>query len=62
MPRSPDTFIKDSVCNACYQLMSTPQIVEFLSQLAKDAAFCQKVAYARLYYLKETKMLEQFRS
>ena len=54
----PDRYIKDSVCNACYSLMSNVNIVNFLKQLAEDLEFIQKVAYARVYYLNETKMLE----
>lgn len=55
----PERYIKDSVCNACYHLMSTGKIIEFLVQLAEDSEFKQKVAYARVYYLKETKMVVQ---
>lgn len=56
----PERYIKDSVCNACYNLMSNSKIVEFLTQLAKDFEFKRKVAYARVYYLKETKMAELY--
>jgi hypothetical protein len=38
--------------------MSNGEIVEFLFQLAEDYEFKRKVAYARVYYLKETKMVE----
>ncbi len=54
----PQKYIKDSVCNACYNLMSNKEIVEFLTQLTKDFEFKRKVAYARVYYLKETTMAE----
>ena len=54
----PQKYIKNSVCNACYNLMSNGKIVEFLLQLAEDYEFKRKVAYARVYYLKETKMVE----
>lgn len=56
----PERYIKDSVCNACYNLMSNSKIVEFLTQLAKDFEFKRRVAFARLYYLKETKMVELY--
>lgn len=54
----PERYIKDSVCNACYNLMSNEKIVNFLTELANDHEFKRKVAYARVYYLKETKMVE----
>jgi MoaA/NifB/PqqE/SkfB family radical SAM enzyme len=54
----PEIYIKDSVCNACYSLMSNSKIVEFLTQLAMDFEFKRKIAYARVYYLKETNMAE----
>jgi len=56
----PERYIKDSVCNACYHLMSSGKIVEFLAQLAEDFEFKQKVAYARVYYLKEPQMAEHY--
>ncbi len=54
----PERYIKDSVCNACYHLMSSDKIIEFLAKLAGDNEFRQKVAYARMYYLHETRMVE----
>jgi MoaA/NifB/PqqE/SkfB family radical SAM enzyme len=54
----PERYIKDSVCNACYKLMSNSRIIAFLFQLDRDVEFKRKVAYARVYYLKETKMVE----
>lgn len=54
----PEAYIKDSVCNACYTLMSHGKIVEFLAQLAEDFEFVRRVAYARAYYLHESNMVE----
>jgi MoaA/NifB/PqqE/SkfB family radical SAM enzyme len=54
----PESYIEDSVCNACYHLMSNDKIVTFLTQLANDLDFERKVAYARAHYLKDFKMLE----
>lgn len=54
----PARYIKDSVCNACYTLMASDGIVRFLSELGEDPEFRRKVAYARLYYLQEARMLE----
>lgn len=53
----PDRYIKESVCDACYKLMSNERIVAFLVQLGQDAAFQRKVAYARAYYLNEPEMV-----
>jgi MoaA/NifB/PqqE/SkfB family radical SAM enzyme len=54
----PDTFVKHSICHACYCLMSDARIAEFLSELATDAEFREKVAYGRVYYLRETKAVQ----
>jgi hypothetical protein len=40
--------------------MSSDKLVDFLFQLATDSEFQQKVAYARMYYLNETKMVELY--
>jgi organic radical activating enzyme len=53
----PQKYIKDSICDACYALMSSTKIVEFLNQLAEDFEFKRKVAYARVYYLNEMEMM-----
>jgi len=53
----PQTYFGNSVCNACYDLMASPQICAFLQELALDPAFQRKVAYARVYYMKETEMV-----
>lgn len=55
----PDAYIKGSVCNACYSLMSNRRIVAFFDQLTVDPEFRRKVAYARVYYLQENEMAEQ---
>lgn len=54
----PESYIEGSVCHACYGLMSNPQLVQFLNELMTDKEFQRKVAYARLYYLKELEMLQ----
>ena len=53
----PKTYIKNSVCHACYELMSTPEIVSFLGELSEDREFTRKVAYGRVYYLNEPQMV-----
>ncbi len=54
----PEHYIKDSICNACYNLMSNTKIVDFLFQLTKNLEFKRKVANARLYYLNEARIVE----
>jgi hypothetical protein len=55
----PEAYIQGSVCNACYSLMSREEIVQFLDHLAQDFEFRRRVAYARVYYLRETRMVER---
>jgi hypothetical protein len=52
----PKEYVKNSVCYACYAIMSDPEIVKFLKDLKNDTEFTRKVAYGRVYYLKETIM------
>ena len=52
----PNNYIKGSVCAACYSLMSDCRVIVCLNQLAQDPNFVEKVAYGRLYYLKEEEM------
>jgi len=54
----PTEYIEGSVCNACYGLLSNPEVRKWLPQLEEDTQFRRKVAYGRLYYLNETGMLE----
>jgi MoaA/NifB/PqqE/SkfB family radical SAM enzyme len=54
----PSKYIKDSVCHACYSLMANEEVRRFLRYLAYDPEFIRKVAYARLYYLREKQMFE----
>jgi MoaA/NifB/PqqE/SkfB family radical SAM enzyme len=54
----PTRYIRNSMCNACYSLMSNPKIVRFLDQLASEPEFARRVAYARVFYQGETRMAE----
>ncbi len=54
----PTRYIKDSVCDACYKLMTDGRVVAFLNRLALDAELKRQVAYGRAYYLKEPEMVE----
>jgi organic radical activating enzyme len=56
--RLPTAYIRGSICNACYSLMADAEIVAYLDQLAKDPTFLRTIAYARVYYLHETRMVE----
>ena len=56
----PKTYVKDSICNACYSLLSNRHIVDFLNDLSEDSGFIRKIAYARVYYLRETRMAEHY--
>jgi organic radical activating enzyme len=53
----PGRYVEGGMCHACYSLMASPQITEFLRVLSQDVEFVEKVAYARAYYLKETQMV-----
>lgn len=54
----PLEYVADSVCSACYEMFSEPVVREWLSHLEEDVELRRKVAYGRLYYLKEPGMLE----
>jgi organic radical activating enzyme len=54
----PIQFVSGSICNACFSLLSNEVVRDWLHHLEQDAEFRRKVAYGRLYYLKETGMLE----
>ena len=53
----PVRYIKDSVCHACYELMSRPVSTAFMEELSQDADFVRMVAYGRIYYLNEPEMV-----
>jgi MoaA/NifB/PqqE/SkfB family radical SAM enzyme len=54
----PEHFVKGSICDLCYALMADSKIREALTDLAMDAELMKKVAYARVYYLNERRMIE----
>lgn len=56
--RLPREYIRDSACDVCYKLMSDKQIVRDLENILQDDQFLEILAYARVYYLNETKMAE----
>jgi MoaA/NifB/PqqE/SkfB family radical SAM enzyme len=56
--RLPRRFVKDSICNLCYSIMSDEGLREAVADLERDSRLAQKTAYARQYYLSETTMVE----
>jgi hypothetical protein len=60
--RLPRQFVKGSICNLCYSIMSDDGLREALADLRRDSRLAQKTAYARQYYLNETTMVEAMES
>lgn len=54
----PSVFVAGSNCQACYSMLSDPAVWEWMRQLEQDKEFRRKVAYGRLYHLREPRMLE----
>lgn len=55
----PDRYIDDSICYACYKVMSSAKLASFLKDLSREPDFLRKIAYARAYYFQETLMAER---
>jgi len=49
----PKRYIKDSVCNACYALMSNQKLIPILNSLTGDSEYIRMVIHARSFYLNE---------
>jgi MoaA/NifB/PqqE/SkfB family radical SAM enzyme len=49
----PSAYIEGSICDACYALLSRPEIIDSLAAVTRGEAFAGKVMYARSYHLKE---------
>lgn len=54
----PKEYVSGSICDICYRLFKDERILGFLDDLRSDNEFTEKVAYGRLYYLNEPRMLE----
>ena len=55
----PTEFIDRCNCDVCYRMFKDKEIVDLLAKIQEDdEEFRQEVAYGRLFYLNETKMLE----
>ena len=57
--RLPTRFIRHSICNLCFTLFSDPALCTAITQLCHDTELVEETAYARLYYLSETQMVER---
>jgi hypothetical protein len=57
--RLPQPCLKRGGCDLCYALTSDPQLLGALRELTGHHDIAEKTAYARLYYLQETAMLER---
>jgi hypothetical protein len=57
--RLPTQFVKHSICNLCYALFSNPALCAALMKLSDDTELVEETAYARLYYLNESRMAER---
>jgi MoaA/NifB/PqqE/SkfB family radical SAM enzyme len=49
----PRSYVCNSICDVCYQLLSDVQIVDALQTILQNEQMRQTVAYARVYYLHE---------
>jgi sulfatase maturation enzyme AslB (radical SAM superfamily) len=56
----PKEYTCNCICDVCYKLLSDGRIVDALQGILQDEQMKQVVAYARLYYLNETRMAEQY--
>jgi len=56
----PSKYIKNNICDVCYQLFSQPLLVDAIQAWFAEIKQKQMVAYARLYYLDESTMLERY--
>lgn len=55
----PTEFIDNCNCDVCYRLFKNEKILELLDEIQiEDQALQQEIAYGRLFYLNETRMIE----
>jgi pyruvate-formate lyase-activating enzyme len=50
----PASYVRDSVCCTCYELMRNARLAGFFQSLQKDESLAREIRYARQYYLAET--------
>jgi pyruvate-formate lyase-activating enzyme len=56
----PTEYIDNCICDACFKLLSSDKIINALVNILQNQDFQKTLAYARLYYLNEYTMLENF--
>lgn len=54
----PNKYIEKCICDTCYKLLSEKRIVDALDEILQNEKMRETIAYARVYYLRETKMVE----
>lgn len=54
----PKEYIADCTCDICYKLFTNDKVLDFLRAFSEDKEFKQKIAFARMYYLSESRMAE----
>jgi MoaA/NifB/PqqE/SkfB family radical SAM enzyme len=57
----PKEYVSTCICDICYKLISDEKILDALNGMMHDEKLMQFVAYARLFYLKETMMAQMLR-
>jgi organic radical activating enzyme len=56
----PGAYISDCICDICYRLFSDGRIVDALERIMEDQQTRETIAYARIYYLNETRLAELY--
>jgi MoaA/NifB/PqqE/SkfB family radical SAM enzyme len=56
----PQKYIHNCICDVCYKLLSNQQVLNALMKILKEEQILKNIAYARLYYFRETTMAEYF--
>lgn len=56
----PAEYLCDCVCDPCYKLLSDDRVVAALESIFEDESNRRILAYARLYYLHESSMVELY--
>lgn len=54
----PESYVTDSICCVCHDLMQNQNLMPFFDNLNRDRNFIETVAYGRIYYLHEERMAE----
>lgn len=57
----PKEYVQDSICDACFKLLSDKKTVDNLNKILNHENMLKKIAYARWYYFKESAMLESLK-